>query len=278
MKLTVLALALAGTTLVSSTTEALNEPTHRIVNQVAADTPPTFNSFLQTQLGLLRGIAERLKGEKVAEWLGEGGIREDDLFPTVRVFRHFHDPLEPWDSAGLLGLFDSSIRWMHRNDQDQGWSWQRARNFYWTALTTADPVAREQAWADTFRAAGQIMHLIVDASVPEHARNDLHALEFFCRSVGRRCYGNYEYWVSDQHGQPGSTAESAFIATYLSSPIGFDATILQQPTGDLQAPIPIARLITRTSTTAPTRMSRFSCPAHPAIGLASSPTRTFQRR
>ena len=32
--------------------------------------------------------------------------------------------------------------------------------------------------AATFRALGQIMHLVVDASVPEHARDDEHRIGF----------------------------------------------------------------------------------------------------
>lgn len=83
---------------------------------------------------------------------------------------------------------------------------------------------------------------MVDASVPEHVRNDPHILEAACRQVGISCFGSYEFWASDRHGQPGSPAESAFIAQFLSNPFDFDPSILQQPTNDAQAPVPIARL------------------------------------
>jgi hypothetical protein len=79
------------------------------------------------------------------------------------------------------------------------------------------------------------MHLVVDASVPEHVRNDIHPLG--------PIYGNYEYWISSQHGEPGSPSEDPFIQTYLSSPFLFDTAILQQPVGDALAPVPIARLM-----------------------------------
>ena len=85
------------------------------------------------------------------------------------------------------------------------------------------------------------MHLVVDASVPEHTRNDAHPKEGLCREIGLRCYGNYEYWVSDQHDNP--LTRALFISTYLTNPIGFDRAILRQPTGDALAPAPIARLI-----------------------------------
>jgi hypothetical protein len=61
--------------------------------------------------------------------------------------------------------------------------------------------------------------------------------------VGLRCIGNYEYWVSDAHGRPGSIEENNFISNYLANGVGFDSSILQQPTNDSAAPVPVARLI-----------------------------------
>ncbi len=254
-----LAVALLVTSLAHSTVHALNEPTHAIVNGVATETA-LFNSFLQAQAGLLRGFRQPFRGKTVSEWISEGGLHEDQgnvldlLRRRARYLRHFHDPLQSWDTAGLssrvFGQFESSVRWMQRADQGSqavggSWAWRDAREHYWKASTSSDPTAREQEFADTFRALGQIMHLVVDASVPEHVRNDAHPLEGICRFFGLRCYGNYEYWVSDQH--PNAADEVRFRQTYLSNPIGFDSVILQQPTGDTQARVPIARLIdTRT--------------------------------
>jgi hypothetical protein len=130
---------------------------------------------------------------------------------------------------------------MQQTSQD--WAWQKARDYYWTALSTSTQSAREKAFADMFRALGQVMHLVVDASVPEHVRNDPHPFEGLCRMVGIRCFGNYEYWVSDEHGRPGSIQETHFISNYLANPVGFDSNILQQPTNDSAAPATVARLI-----------------------------------
>ena len=220
----------------ANTAHALNVSTHSLVNQAAGSTAG-FGSLLQRQFGLLRGLAEPFGSRTTIDWIGAGGIEEDD---GDRFLRHFHDPLRPWDNAGLP-LFESSIRWMQRDDPLQGWSWQQARRFFHVALTNPDPVTREGAWADTFRALGQVMHLVVDASVPEHTRNDPHPKEGVCRLVGLHCYGNYEYWVSDQH--PNAARQAAFISTYLASPIGVDPTIVQRSTGDVFAPVPVARLI-----------------------------------
>lgn len=103
----------------------------------------------------------------------------------------------PGETAGLTTLlrFDSSVHWMQR--ADQAWSWQNARDRYYAALVStvtsaASQGQRVKAFADTFRALGQVMHLVVDASVPEHTRNDIHPLG--------PLYGSYEYWVEAQHG------------------------------------------------------------------------------
>ncbi len=229
-----LALALAG--LDGAPAVALNEPTHELVNQEAARYSE-FHDLLGRRLGFLRGFQEPLRGQEVIEWLRAGGRREDG---GLRFLRHFHDPLRPWDTAGLQTpvAVESSIRWMQQAQQE--WAWQNARDRYYAGLTAkvADGEThrqREHVFADTFRALGQVMHLVVDASVPEHTRNDIHPLGVL--------YGSYEYWVEAQHGRRGSSAESTFINTYLDQPIGFDAALLRQPTGDPLASVPIARLI-----------------------------------
>ncbi len=157
--------------------------------------------------------------------------------------RHFHDPLQAWDEAGLdLGVarYDSSIVWMQRRNQEVdakgtgNWSWPDARGYFYDALTAANSGTRGDAWADTFRALGQVMHLVVDASVPEHVRNDAHPLGVL--------YGNYEYWVEGRHTGPKSD-KGAFGREYLSNPKTFDPGILQQPPAEGAVQGPIANLI-----------------------------------
>lgn len=240
-------LVLIGGILCASSAFALNESTHRIVNEQAAN-KSNLKVILPRDLGLTKGLDEIFKARSVAAWLGEGGRREDEgtfFWGTARYLRHFHDPLQPWDKAGLrlflIGQYESSIRWMQRTNQNAetrgtgNWSWLDARRLYATALAAANPSERNQAWADTFRALGQAMHLVVDASVPEHARNDPHVLG--------PLYGNYEYWIEGQHGTPRSEEEKVFVERYLSARTAPDAIILQEPTGDSAAPVPVARLI-----------------------------------
>ncbi|MEK6901624.1 MAG: hypothetical protein AABX37_04730, partial [Nanoarchaeota archaeon] len=56
------------------------------------------------------------------------------------------------------------------------WSWQKARGYYFQALTGATNTERGKNYGKTFRALGQVMHLIADLAVPEHTRNDTHVI------------------------------------------------------------------------------------------------------
>lgn len=256
------ALILAG--LGGTPAVALNEATHELVNQEAARYSE-FHDLLGRRLGFLRGFQEPLREQTVIEWLRAGGHREDD---GLRFLRHFHDPLRPWDTAGLQApvAVESSIRWMQQ--AQQGWAWQNARDRYYAGLIArvSDGEGhrlREHLFADTFRALGQVMHLVVDGSVPEHTRNDIHPLGAL--------YGSYEYWAEAQHGRRGSSAESSFINTYLDQPIGFDATLLRQSTGDTLASVPIARLIDTDTYTGADPTVTLS----PAIGIAEFANANF---
>jgi len=226
--------------------EALNVTTHRIVNEQAVRRS-NLDRVLKRQLGIPRGIEQEFAGIAALRWVGEGGIREDDgnvWDGTGRFLRHFHDPLKPWDRAGLdLGFkrWESSVVWMQRPGQggDTGgtgdWSWREARDFYAKALLEGLAGDRDQGWAHTFRALGQAMHLVVDASVPEHVRNDMHPLG--------PVNGNYEYWVEAQHGKPGSPLEGQFTRLYTLHPIAPDPVIWRRLTTHPTAASPVAWLI-----------------------------------
>lgn len=234
---------------------ALETPTHVLVGQRAVDswtyveneeTRNRLDRIIREVLGYRRGLETMLIGHSVQEWIDLGGRLEDDgraVTGSGRFYRHFHDPLQPWDSAGLLGIYDSSVRWMQNRDQTAtgaaggNWSWHDARRMYYQALTDPDSLRREALMAATFRALGQIMHLVVDASVPEHARDDPHALPHVSSH-----FWSYEKWVATRHTPP--EKPDAFIQQFLSNPIGFDAAILNNAlNGEEPATAPIARLI-----------------------------------
>ena len=219
--------------LLPSGVSAFTVRTHQQMNRTAANTDDDFDGFLRNQVQLPGGRDQMFGARSVVDWVVDGGEQEDGWTPLPgRFFRHFHDPLQPWTSAGLvlpwLPQFDSSITWMQ---EPQGWSWQEARGFFYAALTSTDPMFRHFKWEDTFRAVGQIMHLVEDAAQPAHTRNDPHASGSICHDwLHADCGGNLEYWVEKNFPVTGGGA-------------GFDRDILFHPTGYSQAPVPVARLI-----------------------------------
>lgn len=180
--------------------------------------------------------------------------------PT-RSVNHFHNPLQPWGQAGLNDPYpfndlhntyrgESSVvwaqdpiqRWWGTTDNIGGhWSWSDARNYFYTALTGkgfagtdfADVVIaptwldKDRYLADTFRAVGQLMHLVQDSSVPEHVRNSLHILPAYESQVEAFRSKNGTFWKE-----------------LIANPITFDKSILDiSIPPDSLASVPIARIV-----------------------------------
>ncbi|OGL46731.1 MAG: hypothetical protein A2W05_02170 [Candidatus Schekmanbacteria bacterium RBG_16_38_10] len=235
---------------------SLKEDTHKAINEhVAQNTVNDFslNTYLRDNLGFDRGTVEVLKGvdaggrnieQKVFWWLGYGGEQEDRpgsvtdylLGKPTRSVNHFHNPLLPWDQAGLddsvFGISftgQSSVLWSQRpiGTQSPGgyYSWHDAREYFYRALTSGSQTDREKNFADTFRAVGQLMHLVEDASVAMHTRNDIHILY------------SYEGYVENIRN-----GESNTFNSWTANAIDFDKSILSLAQNPL-APIPIARII-----------------------------------
>ena len=85
------------------------------------------------------------------------------------------------------------------------------------------------ALANTFRALGQLMHLVQDASVPAHVRDDVHI------------FYTYEGWVEDMRTSV-SNEDRRIFANFIANPIAFDPSIPNGIPNSL-APIPIAKII-----------------------------------
>jgi hypothetical protein len=148
-------------------------------------------------------------------WLMRGAIREDDdTDPSEpnpkddpfdppefqlkhRVMNHFFDPIT---LAGLsvlgvigapapswaMGVTPASAFAVPAEDTERGnhFTIYDAREAMYRALTgrsrDQSPVAfadveRKRYWATTFRALGDVVHLVQDMAQPQHTRNDLHA-------------------------------------------------------------------------------------------------------
>jgi hypothetical protein len=189
-----------------------NEIVHQAINENAAKQSNNLLNAL-TNLGVKEGLENVVYGKKIYKWFHEGAKLEDET--VCRSRNHFHDPLKPWGNAGLnneavnayclsLGFekfsVDSSLIWAQKESlnpfYDNLWSWPKARTYYYKALTLPTIDEREKNFAYTFRALGQITHLIADSSVPAHVRNDIHVfplnLPIFGVEVGSQ---TYESWA-----------------------------------------------------------------------------------
>lgn len=143
-----------------------------------------------------KGINLTLLNDKsVVNWLTAGSTAEDaDRWPYCRRSTHFLNPLIPWNQAGLSELAIctmynspgylskySALTWatgyeaqagpiVSPNKQAMGWD--NARNYFYSALSSAGNVERETNFAKSLQAVGQVLHLLQDMAVPAHVRND----------------------------------------------------------------------------------------------------------
>lgn len=131
------------------------------------------NSYLKNNLGLENGLDEVVNEKTVRQWMIEGSDFEDTL---PRFLNHFHDALNNRGlEAALSGT--SAIDWSLAAVGEQSfghYSWNDAREYYFKALTSETKTERDEYWGKTFRAFGQLMHLLQDSANPSHVRNDDH--------------------------------------------------------------------------------------------------------
>ncbi|MEK6683279.1 MAG: hypothetical protein AABY46_01325 [Nitrospirota bacterium] len=176
---------------------SFNVSTHEAINETVAK--GQFDSFsldlyLKDQLGLQKGINEFFDEKEAFISIRNGGRFEDEPpggLPYLRSVNHFHNPLTDQGFSGIWGTGflsgRSSAQWglLPKGTQSPGgyYSWNDVREYFFEALTASDKTARDKNFSDTFRGLGQLMHLVQDASVPAHSRDDGHYIFF-----------NYEKW------------------------------------------------------------------------------------
>ena len=163
------------------------------------------SDYLINQLGFLEGTEKQLTtywfptSKTILTWLMQGSTDEDS--PTCRASNHFHDPLKAWtesyvtDSPAIIQAWCRdvppvwpqypNITWatgyetrgvklttpMDRQDMN----WDNAHAYFYSALTETDHYKRDDYFVKTFRALGQVMHLLEDMAVPAHVRNDFQS-------------------------------------------------------------------------------------------------------
>jgi hypothetical protein len=210
-----------------------NVYTHPYINEKAVKEHSKVNTILKESVGLNEGIDAIYLDKEIWRWIRDGGKEEDE--PEWRCLRHFHDPLNvSWDDAGLLSLYKSMIYWAQtpgpENDYDlyNEYSWLLAREYYNQALLTGS----EKQYAKTFRSLGQLMHLVSDAALPAHVRNDAHP-KFFEKITIYDDSDPYENWVENNHKKIKKTEYERFTV---------DQAIFDMAVANTSAPSPISTL------------------------------------
>ena len=230
---------------------ALNVYTHKMMNMEVARVRTAdgflLGEYLNDKLGFTKGLLEAIgdaslnKTQYVSYWLRDGAEYEDfppQIIPYVRSVNHFHNPLKPIDEAGFSGIWGSgtlagksAVLWSQSATGTQSpgghYAWADVRSYYYDALAAEEKIARDGAFAHMFRGLGQLLHLIQDMSVPEHARDDGHYL-------GEQ----YEDYIVKLQSQ-----ESELFDNALKSPIFYSMSGLTQLESPIEkAPVPVTNL------------------------------------
>lgn len=175
---------------------AWNEVTHMTFSQFAAKYSilEVTNGNYMIKLGYQYGLNEKILWknniQEIIKWILDGALLEDAgsdwdaIRGSARFNNHFHNPLKPWDSAGLSDLQngESSVIWAQNSNNQVSsiggdWSWKKIRDNFYYALTSKTDAERQSYFAQTFRGLGHQMHLIQDAAQPAHVRNDAHPID-----------------------------------------------------------------------------------------------------
>lgn len=161
-----------------------SEVAHKVINEEISKKSGDFINKLAL-IGYANGAMSVVNGKQIYAWFRNGGEYED---AAPRWVNHFHDPTKAWNFAGLKEENVSSALWAQQEFQDafNTWSWPQARTYYLEGLTATEPALREKSLSKSFRALGQVLHLLADAAVPAHTRDDLHPLgepyELYCKN------------------------------------------------------------------------------------------------
>ena len=161
-----------------------SEVAHKVINEEISKKSGNFIKNLAL-IGYENGAMSVVNGKQIYAWFRNGGEYED---AAPRWLNHFHDPTKQWNVAGLQGERVSNLLWSQQDFQDafNTWSWPQARTYYLEGLTATDPALREKSLSKSFRALGQVLHLLADTAVPAHTRDDLHPFgepyELYCKN------------------------------------------------------------------------------------------------
>lgn len=162
--------ALVCTLLLPANGWAWERNTHEELTEKTIETiEANLDAYLINNLGLERGLNDSVEGGTPRKLMIRGSNTEDD---GIRSVNHFHEPLSNQGLRSFRGI--SAVKWSLSDLGEQHWSWNDAREYYFKALTSSTKAERDEYWGKTFRALGQVMHLLQDSANPAHVRNDTH--------------------------------------------------------------------------------------------------------
>ncbi|TSC61698.1 MAG: cell wall surface anchor family protein [Parcubacteria group bacterium Athens0416_74] len=151
-----------------------------IVLTFAINTVPVISSAysVSTHEGLTQVIIdqyEKIRGDvftsEQAAAAVHGSNKEDEDW---RFMQHFYDPI---NNKGLWGKYISSKEWVQNTDKQGGELGYAREYFSRNDDYTWDRAIFDYAYGNKVRAAealGHVLHLVEDASVPAHVRDDAH--------------------------------------------------------------------------------------------------------
>lgn len=225
----------------SLSAQSFEPETHKEIT-VKAHSSSSLDNFLKTELGFPAGVNELVAKRRIRDWIEDGSNKEDN---SSRFCNHFHNPLSNWSAAGLQLPFPnpfpnlgcpttnhSSVLWGQspslQPSNDENFTWQNARTTFFEGLTTQNQSDRDGKLSRTFRALGQLIHLVQDAANPAHTRNDPHpfvkGFEGFVENTRILNPSLFTQWTDNSEPEP------------------FSPSILAAPVNS-SAPIPIAKII-----------------------------------
>jgi hypothetical protein len=94
------------------------------------------NSFLNVDSNL---------SKNAVSWITDGSEFEDSIKgpPLLRFKNHFHNPLTNQGLSDDLDFFAKSAKSWAISDSGNDWSWQRARQYFYDALTKESSTERD---------------------------------------------------------------------------------------------------------------------------------------
>jgi hypothetical protein len=163
------------------------------------DNPHPYSAFLNV-------VSSDISYKNATNYLVNGSGYEDNRdvpgdAGKKRSLNHFYDPLDNKYGKGLsdsppdrrvqvgtnsfawasisncMGYNFPGVTWFSigKNINSSNiWSWSNARGCEWLGLTANNESVRQASLDNMFRAVGQVMHLLEDASQPQHVRNEQH--------------------------------------------------------------------------------------------------------